>query len=54
MTSGEREVVVIGVGRMGLPICLRLLELGYSVSATDTSVASAAAVQEGRRSLDRL
>ena len=37
LTSGNRptRVGVIGVGRMGLPVCARLSRTGFSVSATD-------------------
>jgi 3-hydroxyisobutyrate dehydrogenase len=44
-----RRIGIIGLGRMGLPMCARLVERGFAVSATDlrpelrTSVATAGA-----------
>lgn len=38
-------IAVIGAGRMGLPICVRLLRAGYAVTAGDASARPAATVR---------
>lgn len=35
MSEQQCRIGLVGVGRMGLPICARLIERGFSVSATD-------------------
>ncbi|MBI4230459.1 MAG: nucleotide sugar dehydrogenase [Planctomycetes bacterium] len=47
MTKG-RTVAVVGVGRVGLPLCLSLAEAGHTVHGIDVDPARIETVREGR------
>ena len=48
----SRRVGIVGLGRMGLPMCVRLAERGFAVSATDIRPGLQTSVTEARAHWD--